>query len=71
MEDHNILVDDTKTTAKVWEGWHITGYNSIGLRTAPYEDSATESAFTKQDFEKAPKKVSRKVKKQLFEQELS
>lgn len=63
MKDPDIIVDNTKTTAKVWEGWQITGYSPSGLGKAPYEDTETEETFAKQDFEKALKKVSRKVKK--------
>ncbi|MCZ7380066.1 MAG: hypothetical protein O8C64_00605 [Candidatus Methanoperedens sp.] len=55
MNESDIIVDDTQTTIKVWEDWHISGYN-------PSELTETKDSFTKTDFEKALEKVSHKVK---------
>lgn len=63
MNNTDIIVDDTQTTAGVLEGWHILGYNPSELGVLSREDTETEGFLTKGDFEPALKKVSRKVKK--------
>ena len=55
------MVDNTKTSEKRWEGWYVTSYLPGEIEETGYEQHT--DSFTKQDFEQALRKVTRKVKK--------
>ena len=57
--EQTTFVDNMETTADNWKGWSVEALD--GTQVSLSENSGME--FTKQDFEKALKKVSRKVKK--------
>ena len=55
------VIDDMETTAKIWNGWSVRSLDNTVIQTFLPEND--EQDFTKQDFEKALKRVSRKIKK--------
>lgn len=60
MAVNDTMVDDTKTSAKRWEGWRIIGFLPEQVKEVGHKED--RKVFTKQDFEQALQKAARKVK---------
>ena len=61
--DKVIMIDDTQTNARDWVGWQVRGFSPGEPEITITDGVEIKDVFTRQDFENALKKVSRKIKR--------